>query len=393
MSALESPDPWWLAPLPDVSHAGLASAEAAERLAEAGPNLLCDVQARSLLVDYLSRFRNPLDIVLLAASAAAARLLEADDFFVKQALLTGESYPIEKRCGALPPSATDLQDAGNAVFMGTSAISGSARVLVMKTVTSTAMGTIAGSLQRAPPTSFEVGTRRFGMLILRLSVTMVMFVLLESFLFAVALAVGLTPELLPMVVSVTLARGALRTAAQALIVKRMTAIQDLGSMSILCTDKTGTLTEAKMRLVAHVDAIGADSPRVLELAYLNSFFETGLKSPLDDAIFERLLPRPGSAGAAGAWRGDQGRHRGQRARDTPHLRAVAGSGGGRPDGAGRESVLPYRPCGEKSHHSRTQGTRQCCRLPGRRHRRRACAAIGRRRPVGGPGGRCRQGGG
>jgi Mg2+-importing ATPase len=139
-----------------------------------------------------------------------------------------------------------------------------------------------------------MGTRRFGMLIMRLTVLMVMFVLLvntffhrpwlESFLFAVALAVGLTPELLPMVVSVTLSRGALRMARKQMIVKRLSAIQDLGSMDVLCTDKTGTLTEAKIRLERHVDAEGRPSERVLELAYLNSFFETGLKSPLDEAI-------------------------------------------------------------------------------------------------------------
>jgi Mg2+-importing ATPase len=373
MSAPESPDPWWLAPLPEASQAGLTSAQASTRLAEAGPNLLREAQVRSLLLQYLARFKNPLVIILLVASAASAatgellnfvivgvivllsvtldffqeyranaaaealrksvsararlvrdgqpveidqaavvpgdvallsagdlipadaRLLEANDFFVKQALLTGESYPIEKRCGVLPASATDLQDASNAVFMGTSVISGSARVLVVKTGATTAMGAIADSLLRAPPpTSFETGTRQFGMLILRLTVSLVMFVLLvntlfhkpllESFLFAIALAVGLTPELLPMVVSVTLARGALRMAGQGLIVKRMSAVQDLGSMRILCTDKTGTLTEAKMRLERHVDAEGGDSPRVLHLAYLNSFFETGLKSPLDDAI-------------------------------------------------------------------------------------------------------------
>ncbi len=123
---------------------------------------------------------------------------------------------------------------------------------------------------------------------------MVMFVLLtnvffhkpwlDSFLFALALAVGLTPELLPMVVSVTLARGALRMARMQMIVKRLSAIQDLGSVDVLCTDKTGTLTEAKIRLERHVDASGRASERVLELAYLNSFFETGLRSPLDEAI-------------------------------------------------------------------------------------------------------------
>jgi len=154
---------------------------------------------------------------------------------------------------------------------------------------------IADSVSRPAETnSFELGMRRFGMLIMRLTVLLVMFVvlvngllhrpLLESFLFAVALAVGLTPELLPMVVSVTLSRGAMRMAAQQIIVKRQTAIQDLGSMDVLCTDKTGTLTEARIRMEKHVDPWGNDSDRALELAYLNSHFESGLKSPLDDAI-------------------------------------------------------------------------------------------------------------
>jgi Mg2+-importing ATPase len=139
-----------------------------------------------------------------------------------------------------------------------------------------------------------VGTHRFGLLVLRLTLLLVLFVLLvntlfhkpwlQSFLFAVALAVGLTPELLPMVVSVTLSRGALRLAKMRVIVKRLAAIQDLGAMDVLCTDKTGTLTEARIRLERHLDPSGQDSERVLELAYLNSFFETGLKSPLDEAI-------------------------------------------------------------------------------------------------------------
>ena len=151
-------------------------------------------------------------------------------------------------------------------------------------------------MAKAPPTAFEQGTHRFGLLIMRLTVLLVLFVLLvnalshrpwlESFLFAVALAVGLTPELLPMVVSVTLSKGALRMAAKKVIVKRLSAIQNLGSMDVLCTDKTGTLTEARIHLERHVNGLGQESPRVLELAYLNSFFETGLKSPLDDAILE-----------------------------------------------------------------------------------------------------------
>ena len=167
----------------------------------------------------------------------------------------------------------------------------------VKTGTLTAIGEIADSISRqSQPTSFEMGTRRFGMLIMRMTVLMVLFVLLvnawfqkpwlESFLFAVALAVGLTPELLPMVISVTLARGALRMAKKHMIVKRLAAIQDLGSMDILCTDKTGTLTEGKIHMERHVDAEGRPSERVLELAYLNSFFETGLKSPLDEAILD-----------------------------------------------------------------------------------------------------------
>jgi len=240
----------------------------------------------------------PGDLVLLSAGdliPADGRVLEAHDFFVKQALLTGESYPVEKHPGILPDTATDRQEATNAVFMGTSVISGSARILVVKTGTATAIGDIADSISRqSPPTSFEIGTRRFGMLIMRLTVLMVLFVLLvntwfhkpwlESFLFVVALAVGLTPELLPMVISVTLARGALRMAKKHMIVKRMAAIQDLGSMDVLCTDKTGTLTEAKIIMERHVDAEGQSSDRVLELAYLNSFFESGLKNPLDEAI-------------------------------------------------------------------------------------------------------------
>jgi len=365
---------WWLDSLPEtIGITGLSGAEAAARRVQYGPNLFRERQKKSLLRQYLARFKNPLVLILLAASAVSAftgelanfliiscivllsvtldfvqeyranaaaeklrqsvsvrvnvlrdgqpleiavteivpgdialltagdlipadgRVLDARDFFVKQTLLTGESYPVEKRPGMLPDTATDLQEATNAVFMGTSVISGSARMQVVKTGVDTAIGAIAESISRpAEPTSFELGTRHFGMLIMRLTVLMVMFVLLvnayfhkpwlESFLFAVALAVGLTPELLPMVISVTLSRGALRMAKQHMIVKRLSAIQDLGSMDVLCTDKTGTLTEAKIRLEKHVDAQGQASGRVLELAYFNSFFETGLKSPLDEAI-------------------------------------------------------------------------------------------------------------
>ena len=371
--------PWWLTPLPDIESelaagpAGLSSSEAAARLLRLGPNVFRDRRDRSALMQFMSRFTNPLVIVLLAASAISAftgetanfviitfivllsvtldfvqeyragkaadklrmavslratvmrdshRLevpavdvapgdilllcagdliaadgvvLEARDFFVKQALLTGESYPVEKRAGSPSLDVSSLDDATYAVFAGTSVISGSATVIVVKTGTATAIGAIANSMaHEPPPTAFETGTRRFGLLIMRLTFLLVLFVLLvnamfhrpwlESFLFAVALAVGLTPELLPMVMSVTLSRGALRMARKHVIVKRLAAIQNLGSMDVLCTDKTGTLTEAKIRLERHVDVQGAPSERVLELAYLNSFFETGLRSPLDEAI-------------------------------------------------------------------------------------------------------------
>ncbi|KAF2988806.1 magnesium-translocating P-type ATPase (plasmid) [Methylocystis sp. MJC1] len=372
---------WWLKPLANheadlaTDAAGLTSAEARSRLAEFGSNLFRDRQQQSPLLQFLSRFKNPLVVLLLVASAISALtgevanfliisamvlfsvtldfvqehragkaaeslrqsvslramvirdgkpldtlvtdvvpgdlvvlsagdmipadglVLEARDLYVKQALLTGEPYPVEKRSGTLSGDATDLQDAANAVFMGTSVISGSGRMRVVKTGANTAIGAIADSIsRRPPPTAFEIGTHRFGLLIMRLTILLVLFVLLvnallhkpwlESFLFAVALAVGLTPELLPMVVSVTLSRGALHMARKRVIVKRLASIQNLGSMDVLCTDKTGTLTEAKIKLEQHVDGEGKPSDRVLELAYLNSFFETGLKSPLDDAILD-----------------------------------------------------------------------------------------------------------
>ncbi len=242
----------------------------------------------------------PGDVVLLAAGdlvPADGCLLQARDFFVNQALFTGESFPVEKHARETPSSAPQANPTDAIVFMGTSVVSGSATLLVCATGQATALGEIAGTLtQTLPPTAFAIGTRRFGMLIMRLTMLLVLFVLLvnllfqrpplESFLFAVALAVGLTPELLPMIMTVTLARGALRLAQQKVITKQLAALQNLGGMDVLCTDKTGTLTEAHIRLVSHLDISGQDNPQVLTLAYLNSHFETGLRSPLDTAILE-----------------------------------------------------------------------------------------------------------
>jgi Mg2+-importing ATPase len=246
------------------------------------------------------------DVVLLAAGdmvPADGCLLEARDFFVNEGLLTGESYPTEKHVAAEGTANVDVAQAANAAFMGTSVVSGSAKLLLCATGNATQLGEISATLRHTPPpAALERGVYEFGILIVRLTVLLVLFVLLvntffhrpllESFLFALALAVGLTPELLPMIVSVTLARGAMRMAKQKVIVKRLAAIHDLGSMDVLCTDKTGTLTEAKIALIRHITLSGADSERVLELAWLNSHFESGLRSPLDAAILEHASSIP-----------------------------------------------------------------------------------------------------
>jgi Mg2+-importing ATPase len=237
----------------------------------------------------------PGDVVLLAAGdliPADCRLIEGHDLFVNEAALTGESFPVEKR----PASGSEDGEAREPdLFLGSSILSGSGLALVERTGARTRLGEIGHAIERpAPPSAFALHLREFGLLIVRLTVLLVLLVLLvnllagrpvlETFLFAVALAVGLTPELLPMIVSVTLARGAVRMARSEVIVKRLSAIHDLGGMTVLCSDKTGTLTEARIKLVREVDAGGNPSRHVLELAYLNSAFETGLRSPLDEAI-------------------------------------------------------------------------------------------------------------
>jgi Mg2+-importing ATPase len=239
----------------------------------------------------------PGDVVILSAGdlvPADCRLLEARDLYVNEALLSGEPYPAEKNA-VRSAGATESAFAPNLIFMGSSVVSGTAKALVYATGRKAQLGSIAHSLQKEPPpTAFAIGIRDFGLLIVRLTSLLVLFVLfanllfhrplLESFLFALALAVGLTPELLPMVVSVTLAHGAIRLSRKQVIVKRLSAIHDLGSMDVLCSDKTGTLTEARIKLVRAIDIVGNESRSALSKAQLNAAFETGLKSPLDDAI-------------------------------------------------------------------------------------------------------------
>ena len=214
-----------------------------------------DGEAHEIPVDQLV----PGDVVELKAGDIVpgdSRLLTARDLFVNQALLTGEPYPVEKHVGDLAAPAYEPSGATNFVFMGTSVISGTATALICRTGRATELGGLAQGLTiERPRDAFARGIRQFGFLMLRLTVFLVLFVVvtnvvfhrpfLESLLFALALAVGLTPELLPMVVTVTLANGARRLARHRVIVKRLAAIHDLGAMDVLCTDKTGTLTEFK----------------------------------------------------------------------------------------------------------------------------------------------------
>lgn len=225
-------------------------------------------------------------------------VLEAHSVQVNEALMTGEAFPAAK--SAEPSRSESPAEAANALFAGTSVVGGSATMLVVATGQRTRFGGIAEALAaNEPETALERGVRSLGLLILRLTVFLTLFVLfahlvagrppIESFLFAVALAVGLTPELLPMVMTVTLARGALRMAGKKVIVKRLSAIHDLGAMDVLCTDKTGTLTQAKVTLAEHLGPDGTSSERLLQFAAVNSVFAAGLRSPLDDAV----LAHPG----------------------------------------------------------------------------------------------------
>jgi P-type Mg2+ transporter len=229
------------------------------------------------------------------------RLLSSKDLFLNEAALTGESLPREKHADAAVVPGVSIEEAATAVLQGTSVVSGLGEAVVVRTGARTEFGQVAARLAgRAPQTEFERGTRQFGILILQVVLVLVFFVFfvnalfrrdpLESFLFAVALAVGLTPELLPMIVSVTLASGAVRMAQKKVIVKRLAAIENFGSMDILCSDKTGTLTVGKISVALHVNARGEEDEAVIRLAALNSTFQTGLKSPMDEAVLRHEHP-------------------------------------------------------------------------------------------------------
>jgi Mg2+-importing ATPase len=245
----------------------------------------------------------PGDIVYLIAGdlvPADCRLINTKDLNLNQSALTGEAFPVEKNANPLSTVTSELTGWNNYVFLGTSVVSGTGTAVVAKTGSLTEYGGIAKELvTKAPETEFEKGLRRFGALMTEVTLFLVVFVffvnaffyagsrsILQSLLFAVALAVGLTPELLPMIMSINLSRGAVAMSKKGVIVKRLASIQNFGNMDVLCTDKTGTLTENKLSLNEYEDLEGKEAPKVLMYGYFNSVFDAGLKSPLDDAILQ-----------------------------------------------------------------------------------------------------------
>jgi P-type Mg2+ transporter len=369
---------YWTRPAVEVaallhsSEAGLAQAEAAQRLSSCGPNLLKLRQRTTAWGLFLNQFRSPIILLLLFATALSALLrewvdssiilvilagsallsmlqeyrasrmiealqarisaqatvlrdgapqtipaaqvvpgdvvslvagslipadgllLEARDLLVSQAVLTGETFPVAKQPGIAAAHA-GLAGRNNCVFMGTSVRSGTGSALVVATGVTTEFGQIAGRLALRPPEAeFERGLRRFGYLLAEVTLLLVLAIfavnvyfdepVIESLLFALALAVGLTPQLLPAIVNINLAHGAQAMARAGVIVRRLAALENFGSMDLLCTDKTGTLTEGVVRLDGALDVTGQPSEAVFRLAYLNAALQSGLPNPLDEAI-------------------------------------------------------------------------------------------------------------
>jgi Mg2+-importing ATPase len=242
----------------------------------------------------------PGDVILLSAGSlvpADGVVVEAKDFFVSQAVLTGETFPVEKLPSVLPGKAS-LVERTNMVFMGTNVRSGSATVLIVQTGISTAFGQIAARLNLRPPeTEFERGIRRLGFLLTEFMLVLVIAIfalnvyfqktVIDSLLFSVALAVGLTPQLLPAIININLSKGSQIMAKQGVIVRRLESLENFGSMNVLCTDKTGTLTVGVVKLDNAMDVKGNPSEPIFRYAYLNAHFQTGLTNPLDDAIVAR----------------------------------------------------------------------------------------------------------
>jgi len=245
----------------------------------------------------------PGDIVMLSAGAlipADGVILEHRDLFVNQAVLTGETFPVEKKEGVVSESAS-LAERTNVLFMGTNVRSGSGKMVIVQTGNRTAFGQIASRLTLRPPeTEFERGIRKLGYLLTEIMLVMVITIfafnvyfqknVMDSFLFSVALAVGLTPQLLPAIIEINLSRGATAMAKGGVIVRRLSSIENFGSMNVLCTDKTGTITQGVVRLDGAIDPEGNPSDQVFKDAFLNAHFQTGLVNPLDEAIAASPAP-------------------------------------------------------------------------------------------------------
>src|SRR5699024_10553156 len=241
------------------------------------------------------------DIVHLAAGdmiPADLRILNAKDLFISQSALTGESEPVEKSAAEAADASAPLTELPCLAFQGSNVISGSARAVVVAVGGDTMLGGMAGTLEKKPPkTAFEKGIGAVSRLLIRFMAAMVPLVLLlngftkgnwmQAVLFAISVAVGLTPEMLPMIVTTSLAKGALAMSRKKVIIKNLNAIQNLGSVDILCTDKTGTLTQDKVVLEMHLDIDGNPDDRVLRHAFLNSWFQTGLKNLIDLAVIAK----------------------------------------------------------------------------------------------------------
>jgi Mg2+-importing ATPase len=239
----------------------------------------------------------PGDIVILNAGdiiSGDGIVLDSKDLFVDEAMLTGETFPAEKIESVLD-SETPLGERTNSLWMGTHVVSGSATALIVRTGKDTEFGKVSDRLKLRPPeTEFEHGIRRFGYFLMEVTLLLVVFIfavnvylarpVLDSFLFSLALAVGLTPQLLPAIISINLAHGAKRMAEKKVIVKRLASIENFGSMNIICSDKTGTLTDGIVQLQSALNVDGAPNDKVLLHAYLNAFYQTGFKNPIDEAV-------------------------------------------------------------------------------------------------------------
>ena len=255
-------------------------------------------EAKQILLEQIV----PGDVVMLSAGNVVpgdCLIIEARDLFVDEAALTGETFPAEKSVGVLAPDAP-LSARSNTLFMGTHVVSGTSKALVVMTGKKTEFGKISQSLAIRPPeTVFEHGIRQFGYLLMEITLIMTIVIfavnaylgrsILSSFLFAVALAVGLTPQLLPAIVTVNLAHGAKEMAKQKVIVKRLVSIENFGGMNLLCSDKTGTLTEGQVQVHSAIDVAGNPSERTLQYACLNANFETGFTNPVDEAIRKKSI--------------------------------------------------------------------------------------------------------